>query len=687
MLTAQTQWSHELTTAARTEIEAAYKANYGSKSPYVVQAHFDKMSTGGSSTPVVQEGGGIIVIDITDTVPTMVPPDGADYSLFLRGAVDGIDPGAMLVLAPRNPSTGDPMLALVTGATIAPLPAGGQQTMLTITLYGTPPAAPFAAAQARLEQPNQTATIWSLYTGGLYPFGSSYYVHLASLVRQIRPNDWVLFTPPPPPPQSTQAPLTPLLMQVSGVSEAIWDAVSPPAIPPKVPIPHTVLAFASALPDGWDNTATVRFGWVSAGTLLDQPVSTWSATPPTLVASGPQAFPSGPGSYPILLQDATGIGVTATASSSDGATLTLSDLPSPLPSPLRPPFKVLPNVLNVSRGKTVANEVLGSGDATNPAQRFKLSQSPVTYLQQNATYASTISLTVGGQPWTEVASFYGQPAGAAVFVTSEDDAGFTHVTFGDGVNGARLPTGVNNVVATYRIGAGYASPGAGKLTVIAQSYPGLRAILNPIAVGGGADADPPALVKSYAPRSVLAFGRAVSVFDYEAIAALTPSVTRAKAVWAWNDAAQRTMVTVYVGDDGGALTAATNALAQAGDPNRPVQVLQATPVTATLSLSLVTVDGMDTDAISANVVTALTDPQTGLFGTTVLAIGQPVFDSQIEAAVLAVPGAVAITAATFFANGAVDAGPLHNPGEGAYYVLDFDPTDITIVTGPGSNGG
>ena len=108
-------------------------------------------------------------------------------------------------------------------STIAPLPAGGQQTMLTITLYGAPPT-PFAAAQARLEQSNQTATIWSLYTGGLYGFGNSYYVHLASLVRQIRPNDWVLFTPPPPPPQSTQAPLTPLLMQVSGVSEAIWDA-------------------------------------------------------------------------------------------------------------------------------------------------------------------------------------------------------------------------------------------------------------------------------------------------------------------------------------------------------------------------------------------------------------------------------------------------------------------------------
>ena len=145
----------------------------------------------------------------------------------------------------------------------------------------------------------------------------------------------------------------------------------------------------------------------------------------------------------------------------------------------------MPNVLPVTRGKTVAKEVLGSGDATNPAQSFKLSQSPVTYLQTGATWASTISLTVNGQPWTEVASFYGQPANATVYVTYQDD-GATHVQFGDGVNGARLPTGVNNVVATYRIGAGAASPPAGKLTVIAQSYPGLRAVLNPVAVGGGA---------------------------------------------------------------------------------------------------------------------------------------------------------------------------------------------------------
>ena len=45
----------------------------------------------------------------------------------------------------------------------------------------------------------------------------------------------------------------------------------------------------------------------------------------------------------------------------------------------------------------------------------------------------------------------------------------TWIDFGDGVNGARLTTGVNNVIATYRTEAERSSPPAGKLTVIAQS--------------------------------------------------------------------------------------------------------------------------------------------------------------------------------------------------------------------------
>jgi uncharacterized phage protein gp47/JayE len=616
-------------------------------------------------------------------MPTPTPStQSGHYNLLLRGAVDSVDPDALLMLRPRDPALGDPLLAQVTAVLVEPVPSGGQQTKVSFSLSDTPPDG-MTAAQARLETPNQSTNLWSLYGGAID--GDT--VHLASLVRQIRPGHWLLFTA-----SGFLAP-PPVLAKVLATAETIWDATgsasapTTPADPPHpVPIPHTVLTLTADLPDGWggvDSSGTVQFDWVNVGGLLNQPYALWTGSPTALQATGATLFPA-MSDLPMLLQDANGAGIQVTGSSAGDAALAVGALPAPVP-PLQPPFLALPNLLSVTRGKTVANEVLGSGDATNPAQDFKLKQSPVTYLQTGATLSSTITLRVNGAPWTEVASFYGQPPNATVFVTSEDDAGFTHVSFGDGVNGARSPTGVNNVVASYRIGGGAASPPAGKLTVIAQSYPGLRAVLNPIAVGGGADPDPPDQIRRYAPRSVLTFGRAVSVFDYEALAAQAPGVTRANAVWAWNDARQRTVVTVYVGDDAAAATSAKNVLAASGDPNRPVQVVQATQINVALVLTLVVTAGMDTDQIGFGVVTALSDMQTGLFGSWNLGIGRPVFDSQIEEAVLSVPGAVAITAATFFANGAVSAGPLHNPGEGAVYVLD--PADINLTPEPDAHGG
>ncbi|HEY1880840.1 MAG TPA: baseplate J/gp47 family protein, partial [Caulobacteraceae bacterium] len=467
---------------------------------------------------------------------------------------------------------------------------------------------------------------------------------------------------------------------VTAADDVIWDASSDSKNP--IPTPHTQLTLSGF--SGWDSATgvTVHFAWSSVAGLLNQPYAAWAGTPSTLLGLGPKPFPAWY-DQPIEIQDSTGLGVPATAGSAGDFNVAVASLPDPTPS-LDPPFVILPNILPVTRGKTVKNETLGSGDATNPAQDFKLSQSPVTYLQTGSTWSSTIQLTVNGLPWKEVAHFFGQTPDAQVFVTREDNDGATHVMFGDGANGARLPTGANNVVATYRVGGGAASPPAGQLTVIAKPWPGLGKVLNPVAVGGGADPDPPDAIRRYAPRSVLTFGRAVSVFDFEALAAQTPGVTRASAVWAWNDARQRALVTVYVGDTPAAAQAARVALAAAGDPNRPVLVVEATEVPVAMTLTLLIVPGVDADQAAANVLAALTDSETGLFGAWNLGVGQAVFDSQIEAFVLAVQGAVAITAMTFETDAGVDTGPIHNPGEGGYFTLE--PADINLVTEPDPNG-
>jgi predicted phage baseplate assembly protein len=606
--------------------------------------------------------------------------------LLLQGAVKTIDAGALLRLRDRTGAAG-PWLATVQSSAIGPSPSGaGQQTTLTLTLSAAPPAT-LAAAGAALESAAQSAPVWSFFKGAIT--GAT--IHLASLARQITPGDWLLLT-------AASGSPAPLLVQVKSTQDAVWDAnAKAPGNPPfatisktdkgttttttPIPVPHTEITLTASLPTGWSNaTVTVHFGWVTAGILLNQPFS--PGTPTSLASTSAQNFPPSNGAK-ILLQDSTGLGIAVTGSSAGGAELALGSLPNPAPA-LQPPFLVLPTLLTVTRGKTVANEILGSGDPTNPAQDFKLTQSPVTYLAQGATYASTIQLTVNNLPWKEVPSFYGQAPGAEVFVTREDNSGKTHVMFGDGVNGARLPSGVNNIIATYRIGAGAASPPAGKLTIIAKSYPGLRAVLNPVAVSGGADADPANQIQRFAPRSVLTFGRAVSVFDYAALAAEAPGVTRAGAVWAWSDARQRTLVTVYVGDDAGAATAAATALRAASDPNRPVQVLQAAQIAVALTITVLVTPGMDTTLITAAITTALAGPQAGIFGSWTLGIGQTLFDSQIEAAVLSVTGAVAITSQIFYANGVIDPGPLHLPGEGAFFTLD--PADINLTLEP-ANGG
>ena len=594
----------------------------------------------------------------------------ANYSLLVAGALKTVDPGDVLRLRPRDSSLGDPMLATVASVTVQPADGGGQQISLGLSITGTPPS-PFTAVQAALERANQSIGVWSFPVPPSSAVISGSTVHLAALARPIRPGHWVAMT--------TSGGST-SLFKVTAAVDAVWDANSDHSAGDKpIPMPHTVLTVA-----GTPSTAvkTILFDWVGVGHLLDQPYGTWTGSPTALVAAGRTPFPETNGAQ-VLVQDDAGLGFITTASSAGDNQVQLGTIPQPVPA-LTPPLQLLYNPLPVTRGKTVAKEILGSGDATRAGQDFTLAQSPVTYLAKGSGWASTIALTVDGEPWTEVAFFYGQPSDAQVFVTREDDGGQTHVMFGDGINGARLPSGVNNVVATYRVGAGAASPPAGKLTVIAQSYPGLRAVLNPVAVGGGADPDPPNQIRRYAPRSVLTFGRAVSVFDYEALAAQAPGVTRARAVWAWNDLRQRCLVTVYVGDDAAAVSSAAQTLAAAGDPNRPVQVTPATAVQAALALTLIVTPGMDADAIKAAATAALADPDTGVFSANTLPIGQPVFDSQIEAAVLSVKGAVAIAQATFTRGGAADAGPLHDPGEGGYFALTA--ADVSITTEPDPHG-
>jgi predicted phage baseplate assembly protein len=371
---------------------------------------------------------------------------------------------------------------------------------------------------------------------------------------------------------------------------------------------------------------------------------------------------------------------------------------------------VLFNLLPVSRGQTVVNEVLGSGTPLIAGQDLTLQNSPVTYLMGGSTwgdnYRSTVRVWVNGQEWAEVRSFYGQLPGARIFVTREDEQGKTHVVFGDGQSGALLPTGINNVVASYRYGSGAAVPAAGSLTVVLKPVPGLRAVHNPVAVGGGADPDPPDKVRRLAPQSVLTFNRAVSLDDFQTIAAQTPGVVRARAAVSFDPLAQRPRITVWVGDDPSTVSAVQSAFAATADPNRQPRVALAQAVVMTLSLTVVTERTYQKDAVLNAVHAALLDPDVGLFGVNVVQIGEVFYDSQVYAACLAVHGVVAVHSLSFaptpryrplaFASRFrfIRGGPIlepvtvapsgccgqrHDPGDGGYLLLPDNADHFTLA--------
>ena len=253
-------------------------------------------------------------------------------------------------------------------------------------------------------------------------------------------------------------------------------------------------------------------------------------------------------------------------------------------------------------------------------------------------------------------------------VSRSPDQTVTTVTFGDGINGARLTSGTQNVTATYRYGSGAASPPAGRLTTILAPQPNLASVQNPVAVSGGADPQAPADVRANAPASVLTFGRAVSAADYEAIAASSPGVTRVAAYWTLAGA------TVYVDGGQAAAAAANAALAGAGGPDRPLLVRAATPVELTLSGTLVVTAGSQVAAVTAAATTALADPAAGLFSPGRMGIGQRLYRSAVDAALM-VPGVVAVHDLVISWAGRV-LGEFADPGEGSFF--DLQPANVTI---------
>jgi hypothetical protein len=336
--------------------------------------------------------------------------------------------------------------------------------------------------------------------------------------------------------------------------------------------------------------------------------------------------------------------ITAIADNVNGVMLTIAP---PLPTPLvRTSVVVHGNVANATHGETVS-QVLGAGDASKAFQRFELKRTPLTYRSAaNETGAdSELTVRVGDIEWTEQSTLFGHAATERAYTLVTDEHDKLWVQFGDGEHGARLPSGVNNVRASYRQGIGQGgNVGADKLTQLMTRPLGLKGVSNPVAAQGGTDAEPADQARRTMPLGTRTLGRAVSLLDYEDFAMAFTGIAKAQAQ-VLQLAGGPTIAITIAGQDG-AILSDTNpvwsnlllALKNSGDPHVRVSLLSYQPSTFFLGLKVKRDPAYELDPLLAAVEAALREH----FSFDARSLGQPVLQSDVIASAHSVPGVVAV---------------------------------------------
>jgi hypothetical protein len=200
-----------------------------------------------------------------------------------------------------------------------------------------------------------------------------------------------------------------------------------------------------------------------------------------------------------------------------------------------PTVTVFGNLVDASQGKAEREAVLGNGDSRQIWQTFPLPKSPLTYfLSAGATPPNTpeLEIWVNGRLWTRVDAFYGRGPNETIYIVREDAQGRSFVQFGDGETGARLASGLKNVVAVYRTGVGARGaikPGA--TPSASERPPGFSKVSLAGIVSGGAEPEDGEKAREAAPGKVQSLGRLVSIRDYETETLGVPGVVTAAAAW------------------------------------------------------------------------------------------------------------------------------------------------------------
>lgn len=309
-------------------------------------------------------------------------------------------------------------------------------------------------------------------------------------------------------------------------------------------------------------------------------------------------------------------------------------------------LRICANVARATHGETVS-EIAGSGRAAQPDQRFALRQAPLTYVSSARPEGCepTLEVRVNDLRWNPVSRLYAQAGDARVYRIEHDDDGRSAIQFGDGVEGARLPTGQDNVRLRYRKGLGVAgNVRAGSLTTLLTRPLGLKGVRNPVAASGGADAESREQVRSNAPISVLTLGRAVSVRDYADFARSFAGIAKSHALWIPYGASRGMHLTV-AGPDGAEIPAGSRKLADLiaalrayGDPLLPLTVQTYRRAEFEVRAKI----RVAADAQAERVLDAVRAAVRARFSFDARAFGQPVSLSELMACMQNCAGVVAV---------------------------------------------
>jgi uncharacterized phage protein gp47/JayE len=378
--------------------------------------------------------------------------------------------------------------------------------------------------------------------------------------------------------------------------------------------------------------------------------------------------------------------------------LTTVTLRSPLANEyVRSSCSLMANVVEVTHGETVKDEVLGSSDGS-AFQSYRLKQGPLTYQPSTdpesvAGVQSTLLVAVNGVRWTELPTLVESAPDDQSFTTSLDDSGQTSVIFGDGFSGTRPSSGINNIHARYRKGLGTSGNlPSGSIQQMIDSVPGLQKVTNPVPSSGGGDPENITQIRRRAPASLQTFGRAVSVVDYVALALSYPGIAKAGSTWvAWDSATLQSIARPYV-----QLTFATvdrvptrgtvfagklrRFLDDHRDPNVPLRIQDFSPVYVAVAVDVDIDDHFPHQATLAQVQSVLNpgsnpDGSLGYFAFERLDFGQSIYLSAVYAVVQGVPGIKDAAITSLTRTGPPPADPLLTPPHDIF----VGPTEIVIV--------